>query len=63
MLSVQQLLARLLQGINAALIGGQLSFKRLVFLHLALQVGRVLLSREHGDRRMEMSEKESILWG
>lgn len=53
MFSVQQLLPRLLQGINAALIGWQLCFKSLVFLYLALQVGGVLLSREKISQRLE----------
>lgn len=45
MLPVQQLLARLLQGVDAALVGRQLGLERLVLLHFALQVGGVL----HGE--------------
>lgn len=44
MLSIQQLLARLLQSVNATLICRQLGFKSLVFLHLALQVGGIFVS-------------------
>lgn len=41
-LPVQQLLARLLQGVDAALIGRQLGLEGLVLLDFPLQVGRVL---------------------
>lgn len=55
MLSIQQLLAWLLQGIDSALVSRQLRFKGLVFLHLALQVGGVLLT---GEQRHRISAME-----
>lgn len=45
MLLLQEVLARLLQ-VYPALVGRQLCFKRLVFLHLTLQVGGVLSAKE-----------------
>lgn len=63
MLSIQQLLAWLLQGINSALVSRQLRFKGLVFLHLALQVGGVLLTGEQRHRISPMEKthtKENI---
>lgn len=53
MLPVQQLLPRLLQGIDAALISRQLGFKCLVFLHLALQVGGILSCRKERCKQRE----------
>lgn len=44
MLLLQEVLARLLQ-VYPALVGRQLCFKRLVFLHLTLQVGGVLSAK------------------
>lgn len=58
MLSIQKLLARLLQSIDAALISRQLSFKSLVFLHFTLQVGGVLLSSGHKHRGEWMRKKK-----
>lgn len=56
MLPIQQLLAGLLQGIDAALIGRQLGFKRLVFLHFALQVGWVLEAQRMQNGKVRNSE-------
>lgn len=49
-LPVQQLLAGLLQGVDAALVGRELGLEGLVLLHLALQVGGVLWLRERRER-------------
>ena len=54
-LPVQELLARLLQGVDAALVGRQLRLEGLVLLHLALEVGGVL----GGGERREERDRES----
>lgn len=59
MLSIQQLLAWLLQGIDSALVSRQLRFKGLVFLHLALQVGGVLLTAEQRHRISAMEKTDT----
>lgn len=59
MLSIQQLLAWLLQGIDSALVSRQLCFKGLVFLHLALQVGGVLLTGEQRHRISAMEKTDT----
>jgi len=41
-LAIQQLLAGLLQGVDAALVGRELRLEGLVLLHLPLEVGGIL---------------------
>lgn len=58
MVSVDQLLAGLLQGVNAALVGGELSLEGLVLLHFALQVGGILRGRK--KKKKELRSKDEI---